>query len=95
MGNLVATNIRLPKDELIQYRQLALREGKSFSKFLRDILVRYSHQVYMKGAAKFDAKELRNKKADDPIWKLKPFSFKKINKSNWAKSQDYYIYDVD
>lgn len=36
--NIVATNIRLPKDELLSYRQIALEEGKSFSEFVRDEL---------------------------------------------------------
>jgi hypothetical protein len=38
---LVVTNIRLPKDDLLEYRQLALEEGKKFPTWLRGIMRQY------------------------------------------------------
>ena len=35
---MVATSIRLPKEELLLYRQIALEEGKSFSELVREEL---------------------------------------------------------
>lgn len=35
---LVTTNVRIPKEELLTYREYALSEGKSFSQLVREIL---------------------------------------------------------
>jgi hypothetical protein len=37
-NNLVTTNVRIPKEELLMYREYALSEGKSFSQLVRDML---------------------------------------------------------
>lgn len=36
--SLITTNVRIPQDELLTYREFALSEGKSFSQLVRDIL---------------------------------------------------------
>jgi len=35
---LITTNVRIPQEELLTYREYALSEGKSFSQLVRDIL---------------------------------------------------------
>ena len=36
--DLVPVNIRLPEEDLQEYREMALEEGKSLSTWIRDIL---------------------------------------------------------
>lgn len=43
MSDYVTTNIRLPKEDLISYRELALSMGKSFSALVRELLAKYTH----------------------------------------------------
>ena len=43
MNNLVATNIRLPKEELSSYRELALSMGISFSQLVRKVLSGFAY----------------------------------------------------
>ena len=43
MSDYVVTNIRLPKEDLITYRQIALSSGKSFSELVREVLARFVH----------------------------------------------------
>lgn len=45
MADYVTTNIRLPKEDLVNYRQIALSLGKSFSEFVREILAQFVHPV--------------------------------------------------
>ena len=45
MNELVVTNIRLPKQELINYREVALSMGVSFSELVRNVLARFTHPV--------------------------------------------------
>ncbi len=42
MIRLVVVNIRLIKEDLQEYRLMALAEGKSFSRYIRDILRSYA-----------------------------------------------------
>ncbi len=42
MSNVVMVNIRLFRDDLLEYRRLALQEGKSLSVYIRDILRSYA-----------------------------------------------------
>lgn len=37
---LVTTNVRIPEEELLTYREYALNEGKSFNQLVREILAR-------------------------------------------------------
>lgn len=41
----MTTNIRLPKEDLIAYRQIALSSGKSFSELVREVLAKFVHPV--------------------------------------------------
>jgi hypothetical protein len=45
MSKFVATNIRLPKEDLVFYRQVALASGKSFSELVREALAKNMHPV--------------------------------------------------
>jgi hypothetical protein len=38
MSKLVVTNLRLTKEELLEYRRMALQEGKSFSAWVRMVM---------------------------------------------------------
>jgi predicted DNA binding CopG/RHH family protein len=43
MSHFVLVNIRLFREDLLEYRLMALKEGKSFSTYIRDILRTYTH----------------------------------------------------
>ena len=45
MNKFVTTNIRLPKEDLIAYRQMAIASGKSFSQLVREVLAQFNHPV--------------------------------------------------
>jgi len=45
---LITTNVRIPKEELLTYREYALSEGKSFSQLVRDILAQAVMPVSVK-----------------------------------------------
>lgn len=45
MNDYTVTNIRLPKQELINYREVALSMGISFSELVRNVLARFTHPV--------------------------------------------------
>jgi len=42
MSKLIVTNIRLPKEDLQEYRLIALQEGKSFSAYLRKVIAEFA-----------------------------------------------------
>lgn len=44
-NKLVTTNVRIPKDELLTYREYALNKGKSFSQLVREVLAKAIHPV--------------------------------------------------
>jgi hypothetical protein len=51
MSNVVMVNIRLSREELLEYRQMALQEGKSFSAYIRAILRSYAkHKQHRKAS---------------------------------------------
>ena len=56
---LVATNIRLTKDELHRYRQLAQAEGISLSQHIR-------------GKADVRRIDVQHPREAEPIWQLRP-----------------------
>ena len=90
MNNLVATNVRFPKQELIEYKQMAVAEGKSLSEFLRIIVRGYSHQKKMSfKKVDFQKIQMNNTKSDEPIWHIKPWRSKF---KDGAKYHDKYIY---
>lgn len=90
MTNLVATNIRFPVDELIEYKQMATAEGKSLSEFLRIIVRGYSHQK-KSSSVEVDFRQIKmnQSKSDEPIWHIHPGC---SQFSDGAKNHDKYIY---
>jgi hypothetical protein len=42
MSNFVMVNIRLSQEDLLEYRQMVLQEGKSFSTYIRAMLRSYA-----------------------------------------------------
>lgn len=40
MNNMMTTNVRIPRDELLTYREYALNQGKSFSQLVREVLAK-------------------------------------------------------
>lgn len=43
MTDYIITNIRLPREDLMAYRQVALSMGKSFSELVREVLAKFVH----------------------------------------------------
>lgn len=89
MNDLVVTNIRLTKDELIEYRQMALSEGKSFSEYLRAILEQFTHQIKVRGKADATNIDLQTERSSEPIWTLKAWN---SGIKDGARDHDKYIY---
>jgi hypothetical protein len=46
---LIVTNIRLPKEELLEYRSAALDSGKSLSAYVRDVMRAYASTYKKRG----------------------------------------------
>jgi len=42
MPKLIVTNIRFPKEDLLEYRLIALQKGKSFSAYLRKMMAEFA-----------------------------------------------------
>ena len=64
MSKLVITNIRLTKDELLEYRLMALNEEKSFSEYIRTVMKQFARQK--KASEEVDVSaSLTKSKADD------------------------------
>jgi len=82
----VATNIRLPKEDLEMYRQMAIEAGVSFAEFTRKALEDKTRAVVF-GGNKISKKSAARK--DESIWKLKPFS---SGIRDGARNHDKYIY---
>lgn len=89
MQKLVVTNIRLTRDELMEYRQMALSERKSFSEYLRAILEQFTHQKKVAGKIDTAKIDLGRKRREEPIWGLKPFN---SGIKHGARNHDKYIY---
>lgn len=89
MGKLVATNIRLPREDLIAYRQMALEQGISFSEYLRIVLKKYSQQILVKGKADMRKININHTREHEPIWNFRPF---RSGIKDGAKNHDKYIY---
>ena len=90
MKKLVATNIRFPKEELMEYKQMATEEGKSLSEFLRIIVRGYSYQK-KNGVKQLDYTKINTTPSNkrDPIFELKPWNSRI---KDGAKNHDKYIY---
>ncbi len=55
---LIVTNVRFPKDDLLEYRLMALEEGKSLSSWIRSMLRAYYAARRAKTLARADKEEL-------------------------------------
>lgn len=87
----VATNIRLPKDELLTYRQIALEEGKSFSKYAREALREAAHSKVLGGKKRKSRKKVIRYE-DAPLWDVKKY-YKWVSKDKRGSvDHDKYIY---
>jgi len=82
MSKFVTTNIRLPKEDLIAYRQMAIASGKSFSQLVREILAQFSHPV--------EISKMASKKYPD-FWEIKKIAVSGGPKDGSLK-HDKYIY---
>ena len=89
MSNLVVTNIRLTKDELMEYRQMALNENKSFSEYLREVMEQFTHQKKVGGKVDISKIDVNRKSSDEPIWTLTAWN---SGIKDGAEDHDKYIY---
>lgn len=83
MNNYVTTNIRLPKDDLMNYREIALSMGKSFSEFVREVLAKFAHPVTI----------AETKKKYPSFWEIDKIAVKGGPKDG-ALNHDKYIYGL-
>jgi hypothetical protein len=67
MSRLVVTNIRLSKDELHRYRQLAQAEGMSLSQLIRAVVGQYTHQKLVSGKADLRRVAVQHPREAEPI----------------------------
>ena len=72
MSKLVVTNIRLSKEELHRYRQLAQAEGLSLSQLIRAVVGQYTHQKLVSGKADVRQIDVQHSREAEPIWQLRP-----------------------
>ncbi len=84
MSKLVVTNIRLTKEELMEYRQTALSEEKSFSEFVRLALAEKVRR---------DTFGFRKKTWQEaPLWNITKYEKWSSGIKDGAKNHDKYIY---
>lgn len=91
MSKLTVTNIRLTKEELLEYRQMALAEGKSFSEYVREALGEKAR------GDMFGMKIGGNKKKQmdweaAPIWNHWKYAKWSSGIKDGSKNHDKYIY---
>lgn len=89
MNKLVVTNIRLTKEELTDFREVALEEGQSLSEYIRSVIGQYIHQKKILGKADTLSINLKRKRSAEAIWDLKPF---KSGIKDASLEHDKYIY---
>lgn len=86
MSNLVTTNIRLPAEDLKEYRMYALSQGKSFSALVREVLEKVISVGVITGAR---AKVVRKERTKEPAI----FNVAKYKK--WASGHKHDARDHD
>src|SRR4030042_2069650 len=79
MANLVTTNIRLPAEDLKEYRMYALSQGKSFSGWIREMLDKFISVQVIAGV---------KEKAEKILKKIKKGEIKLIT-SNFILDETY------
>ena len=72
MSNLVVTNIRVSKDELQRYRQLAQAEGMSLSQLIRAVVGQYTQQNLVSSKVDVRRIDMQHPREAEPIWQLQP-----------------------
>ncbi len=72
------------------YRQIALREGMSFSQYVNTLLEHYTHRIIVTGKGDGKQIDIKRKREEEPVWSLRPFHF---NKAVWTKEHDRIIYE--
>lgn len=82
-NNVVATNIRIPKDELLVYREYALNQGKSFSQLVREILA----QAVTPGPTRKSRKKIS-------FWDVEKYAVSLKGGSKSSQEVDKYVYNL-
>lgn len=83
---LVTTNVRIPREELLTYREYALSEGKSFSQLVREILAQAVMPAYVKTSA-------AAKKKKRSFWDIDKYAVKSGDPKASQKI-DQYVYNL-
>lgn len=83
-SSLVATNVRMPREELLTYREYALSEGKSFSQLVREVLARTIVPVPIKAKRSSKAKKRS-------FWDIGKYAIK-LGDPKASQTVDQYIY---
>lgn len=82
--SLITTNVRIPKEELLTYREYALSEGKSFSQLVREILAQAVMPAYAKT-------KVVTKKKKRSFWDIGKYAIS-IGDKKASQTADKYIY---
>lgn len=91
-NTLVATNIRLPKEKLLIYRQMALEMNKSLSEWINEIMENAAREAILgvKPSAVSKRKKMSWEKA--PIWNYRKYEKWASSVKDGAVNHDKYIY---
>jgi len=91
MKNLVATNIRLPKEDLNFYKEIAMAENKSFSEYVREILEETSR--YKRFGINIKRKVKKSSRWQEaPIWNFSKYRKFASGIKDGSINHDKYIY---
>lgn len=91
MKKLTTTNIRLPKEDLLIYRRIALEKGKSFSEFVRSVLADEAIKVFL-GEQKSENKKFVSAYSKAPIWNVNKYKKWASKDKKGSLDHDKYIY---
>lgn len=83
-NSIVTTNVRIPKDELLVYREYALSEGKSFSQLVREILA----QAVTPGPTRKSRKKIS-------FWDVQKYAVSLKGGSKSSQEVDKVVYNYD
>jgi hypothetical protein len=84
--SLITTNIRIPEEELLTYREYALSEGKSFSQLVREILA----QAIIPAPVKIKSVSKKKKRS---FWDIDKYAVKSGDPKTSQKI-DQYVYNL-
>lgn len=91
VGNLVATNIRLPEEDLALYKEIAMAEKKSLSEYVRQALSETTRNK-MYGMGKKPKKKKIFAWKDAPIWNVNKYKAYASGIIDGSIRHDKYIY---